>query len=297
MKRKLLLVVFSAFTAISAVCQTYVPFPTSGAKWNNLVIHRNESYRRDTTLERLLIKNDTVLNNHTYHILWSQTGKLETPVNFYVGGIREENKKIYFSEFYMFPNEEILLYDFSKQVGDTVFHHPAFKDYSTHTRILDIDSVIISGKYRKRFKVFGMTGEDYWVEGIGSIQNGLYTHIIPIPTCICQTTIKFICFNANDSLIYKNPEFDDCIPSFLRSSINVPSVANTKVYQQVGSLVVESSEIPDKIEVCDLLGKNVYSMLPIEPKSVVSLLSCRKGVYIVKSTFGKSIVTSKIVIR
>ncbi|MDD2798142.1 MAG: T9SS type A sorting domain-containing protein [Bacteroidales bacterium] len=314
MKRKLLLVVFSVFTAMIAVCQAYVQFPSSHATWSYLTVTGFQGANVDTNIVRITIDGEQTWNNKQYHKLKAERGSFATPTVEDAGYFREENQKIYFIEHDY--EEELLLYDFTKQVGDTVKYVNGYGDILNTSVVKVIDSIFVDGVFRKRFKVELENNQtqlfrrvdylnqqntnpmiDYWVEGIGSIQFGFSSHIEYMTTCACYHVNNFICLTQNDTVKLLSPKFDDCIPSFLRSSINVPSITSTKVYQQVGSLVVESSEIPDKIEVCDLLGKNVYSILPIEPKSIVSLTSCRKGVYIVKSTFGKSIVTNKIVIR
>lgn len=301
MKRKLLLVVLSAFTAAIAVCQTYVPFPTSNAKWNNLIINGCGAceIKNDTAFYRIAVDGDTIASNLHYYKLWNESGSVEHPSRNLFGLIREMDKKVYVylysSRFSLDNGKEQLLYDFSKQVGDTVFHHQESNgDKSWNTHILEIDSVSINGQYRKRFRVENMSGEDYWVEGIGSLVHGFASPLYQLTTSI--TYQRFICFSENGNTLYLNPAFNSCYPSYLISSIIESRIASTKVYQQDGSLIIESSEIPDKIEVCDLLGKNIFSTIPIAPKSSISLSYC-KGVYLVKTTLGKNVVTNKVVIR
>jgi hypothetical protein len=114
-----------------------------------------------------------------------------------------------------------LLYDFDVQEGDTVWHSGLGYDYSV---IEKIDSVIIDNQLRRRYKVntwrnYYFKDEEFWVEGIGSIKNGLLGHITDIPTC-CYHFWEFVCYSENGATKYLNPSFDDCYPSFLFSLID-----------------------------------------------------------------------------
>lgn len=255
MKRKILITVFSLIVTTVVICQAYVPFHTDSAKWSNLSIHGDPTVRIDTTLERLYLKGDSVYNNHTYHNMWSQTGSIDSPTTNYFGGIREVNKKIYYIGLQAFnPDQEILLYDFTKHVGDTIYHTFQGGSFDGYSVVVAIDSISISGQYRKRFKInerFNSPNEyDYWVEGIGNIENGLLKHIMPIPTCACKNINKFICYSENDALIYKSANFDNCVPSYFWTSINAIRPSTLKVLLKSNSeLFIESTTIPDMIAV------------------------------------------------
>ena len=70
-----------------------------------------------------------------------------------IGGLRENDKKIYYlgeTIFSLYCEEEFLLYDFTKQIGDTIKHDPEGLFFSV---ILDIDSVLIGDGYRKRYSI------------------------------------------------------------------------------------------------------------------------------------------------
>lgn len=217
------------------VSQQYVPFPTANANWNVLYIHSENESPPDTVLLRYAIHGDTVINNIQYTKLCLESGDTSNPTVRTVGGLREEGKKIYYiGETIGFPGGydcEYLLYDFTKQVGDTIWNDSTGGIY---TVVLGIDSILIDGSYRKRYKVHAEMGynhdPDYIIEGIGSVGNGLLGHISPVPTCGYHYW-EHICFRENGVVKYLNPAYSECFPSnLLQKSQNVDYDALFKVY-------------------------------------------------------------------
>jgi len=212
----------SYFNIFSAENLPYVPFPTENAQWNIYLEYSISEAPIDTVLLRYFLGGDTMVNQINYKKLCLETGNLANPERKLAGLIREQNKRIYYrgTDFLGFPHdEEWLLYDFNVQEGDTVWHSNSGYDY---TVIETIDSVEIDGRLRRRYKVntwrnYYFEDEEYWIEGIGSIKNGLLGHITDIPTC-CYHFWEFVCYCENGTEKYLNPSYDDCVPSFLLSS-------------------------------------------------------------------------------
>jgi len=178
----------------------------------------------DTVLLRYTLHGDTSINQVNYKKLCLESGDTLNPEIEAIGGLREQDKKIYFigQDFLGNPHyEESLLYDFNKQIGDTVKHD----NYGTFYSIIEnIDSIEIDGEYRKRYKVYASNnyyfpGQEYWIEGIGSIKNGLLGNITMIPTC-CYHYWEHVCFRENEQVKYLNPSFSECFPDYLLTSIN-----------------------------------------------------------------------------
>jgi hypothetical protein len=202
----------------------YIPFPTENAQWNIYLEYSISEAPIDTVLLRYFLSGDTTVNQINYKKLCLEKGSLANPVRELAGLIRQQDKKVYYkgTDFLGFPHEdEWLLYDFNVQKGDTVWHTNSGYEY---TVIEKIDSIAIDGQLRRRYKVdtgrnYYFQDEEYWVEGIGSIKNGLLGHITAIPTC-CYHFWEFVCYSENGAGKYLNPSFDDCYPSFLFSSLD-----------------------------------------------------------------------------
>ncbi|MEA4974688.1 MAG: T9SS type A sorting domain-containing protein [Paludibacter sp.] len=200
--KKMMLYLFVAISA-SLGAQKYVPFPTENAEWNVLYISIWNIPPIDTTLLKYSLQGDTIINSTIYKKVSQNIGTDSIPIYKGIGGLREQNKKIYYcGESYnkfRFDYNEQLLYDFTKQVGDTVWMNPV-EYYTIHT----IDSIKIGNEYRKRYN-------NGIIEGIGDVIGGLFSAITPIPTCIdCYQSWEFVCFSQNGECVYKNSAFVDC---------------------------------------------------------------------------------------
>jgi len=137
----------------SLKCQNYVPFPTENVNWNVFYAGTCSETPPDTVLIRYTIHGDTTINEIQYSKLCIESGDTANPTIQGIGGLRENDKKIYYRGQTIIDgsnDEEYLLYDFTKQIGDTIKHDLYGEFYSV---ILDIDSVEIGDSYRKRYKV------------------------------------------------------------------------------------------------------------------------------------------------
>lgn len=261
MKKPALILIFILTILQGVKSQNYVAFPTEGAHWNVYLEYSIHESPTDTVLLRYVLNSDTIINQVKYNRLCLEVGNLNSPTIRPIGGIREENKKIYFigNDFLGYPHdEELILYDFSKQVGDTVFLDNVF-----YSRIDNIDSVVISGEYRKRYKVksnnnYYFPDEEYWIEGIGSVKNGLLGHITMIPTC-CYHFWEHICFEENGEVKYLNPAFDSCFPDNLISSVKQKSFeSDIKIFPNPADqeLIIENSSLNEHIilKIIDIKG-------------------------------------------
>jgi len=197
--------------------QDYVPFPTERVNWNVFYAGTCQDTQPDSVLIRYTIHGDTTINEIKYSKLCIESGNTTNPEIQGIGGLRESDKKVYYRGKTIIGggNEvEYLLYDFTKQIGDTIKHDSFSRIFSV---VLDIDSVLIGENYRKRYKVdnhWFFHNPDYIIEGIGSVKNGLLGHISDIPTCGSHFW-EHICFKQNDIVKYLNPTFTDCFPSNL----------------------------------------------------------------------------------
>jgi hypothetical protein len=206
-------VVLSAIAIIQA--QDYVPFPTENAHWNIYLEYGGQDSPPDTFLIMYTLGGDTVINSKKYTQLRRERDDTAELSNEYHGVLRKDEKKIYYlGDDYFNTNKlsqyEILLYDFSAELYDTIIHvaeHPQFQSI-----IINIDSVFVGSSYRKRYEINSSQNfihpTEYWIEGIGSVTNGLLGHITSIPTC-CYHYWEHVCFK-DTGIEYVNPNFDSC---------------------------------------------------------------------------------------
>ncbi len=213
MKTPSLITVIFLFISMMINGQEYVPFPLEDATWTVFVVTScDNDGPPDTLLLRYSLSGDTTVNDIVYTKLLVEKGDTVNPVFEPVGGLREENKKVYFfgRDFLGFDHQELLLYDFNAETGDTICHEPSYGPMQSI--ILDIDSFQIAGHYRKRYLVdnnWFCHNPDYIIEGIGSVINGLMGHVTMIPTCGYHYW-EHVCYSERGQVLYKNPSYSDC---------------------------------------------------------------------------------------
>lgn len=151
------------------------------------------------------IGGDTVINSVNYKKLWSTTDS--TMANLWLGGfIREESDVVFYRHLY--SDNEGILYDFNLESGDTTY---IINDYCDEQMVVitNIDTVEFCGVERKRWTLTSWwgVGEDYWLEGIGSICGPVHTLF---SECTWDVWFELLCFHENDTLFYILPWENDC---------------------------------------------------------------------------------------
>ena len=226
MKSYLLLILF--FCAISLAAQTYHPFPTKNAMWTEMYYR---PYSLDTSNRQIfhcyaLKDEDTIINEKLYHKIYHSVDTIFTEDKL-CGGIREENKRVYFypidsitylyQQTYPSKKTEFLLYDFSLKPGDSISsdsYRLILADYPGKLKLFVVDSVLIGTEYRKAFH-FGSynspvpTPGATWIEGIGSIKGLLF----PTPGDWPEDGIDsdLICNKQeNNKIFHISSDYNDC---------------------------------------------------------------------------------------
>jgi len=164
---------------LRAQTNVYHPFPDSNATWASTYDDITPGWIYD----KFYLDGDTIMEGRNYSkvynfINWNQRN--------FVGGIRQDtsSKRVYAKlNNWMYPiyppsiilfqdTGDVLLYDFSLEIGDSVLIPSTF----TYLKVNSIDSILISGNFRKYLVLnaeFHPWINSYWIEGIGSL-NGLF---------------------------------------------------------------------------------------------------------------------------
>ncbi len=264
--------------------QKYVPFPTENAEWNVFYASTFTGGKIDTTLLKYSLQGDTTINSVLYRKVCRNIGSQANPIYRGIGGLREQNKKVfciggnYASDYTFLYSGEILLYDFNKQIGDTVWYNNQEINYV----VTKIDSIKVGTGYRKRYN-------DCIVEGIGDVIGGLYGAITPTPSCIdCYQEWHFICFSSNGENIYLNPNFVDC-NSTLKTGLSKTKIneQQVKVYPSyVKDYVTFQFNNADikytSIELLDCSGQHLLTLsIAALPEYKLNLSAYSSGIYFV----------------
>lgn len=179
-------------------------------------------FGNDTVFNGIQVK--TLLNNQgPYFHGWSVSGYL-----------RQDGEKIYFSE----GEREILLYDFGLSVG-TTFKSAIHPDFSYVSRLDSVRDTTLNNTVRKIFYLTeypdfdpSIKQKDVWIEGIGSITNGLLRQTMlgsPLDP-ILWLDYHLMCFHQNDELVYQMKRFkmdDNYTSSSMRSLLSPDKLWST----------------------------------------------------------------------
>ena len=209
MKKSLLNLLAVLFIgSASAQTNIYHEFPDSNAIWN--IVAQGccmfdcpgpptpNPILEDYTFS-YSIGGDTVINNITYHKMiksgsihqhcaYSNYVNSWNYFSYYVGAIRQDTalRKVYFAN--PSTTSEIVFYDFSANVGDTL------SMFDMCTVVTSIDSILIGNNYRKRFN-FGSSGYSA-IEGIGTT-TGFFE-----PVCPFEYFGTLVCFAQDGHTLY-----------------------------------------------------------------------------------------------
>lgn len=288
----------------------YVPFPTKNAIWSEYYFPGGED--EDGNYERFALNGeDTIINDIVYkklYLFYDTVFNVNTAT--YFGGIREDsNKKVYFKCEQILHElkpmtdlngfDEMILYDFSLNIGDTI---NSSKDtlnynwmYDDTLVIRNIDMVNIGGKLRKQFQF-----ENYfwvnWIEGIGNT-DGLLFASGDLP--FNGLSGSLICFKQNNEVLYLNG--NECMPLITGIQSNNSEQQSFSIYPNPATQninIIFSTTVSGKFNVYSANGKLVYSTQLTKVNETGLLLPClNSGLYYATLTTSSSRFYSKLIIN
>jgi hypothetical protein len=250
--------------------QDYKPILVEGSAWNEVF------YFEQADPRGYIIGGDTVLNNISYK-------KVYQNIDFSIGALsllmREDitERKVYLLEDFD-PAREVLLYDFSLEVGDffgdlrldsiTVDLNPIEADVLT----FDIDT-----------RVFYFSLNDYlsevWINGVGSISGLLNGHLLE-EFLLCH-------HDANGFLdVSINPEVigvENCLlldlnnfPDLIASEL-VPNPASSNLSLELKEFIRNG-----EIKITDITGKNIMQIPFIGEEIDMDIQGLNSGIFILQ---------------
>jgi len=267
-----------------AKAQEYVPFPDTNVIWSEVFVEP-QPYSIDTY--QYGICGDTVINSLTYKKIYLLSDTIYPIIKGqYCGSIRENNTKKIFAIGYecTYPGtgeDEELLYDFSKSVGDTIFVGIDGIGPNGYLVIDNIDSILIDNNYRKTF--YFTNQEAYWIEGIGSTR-GLFSPITAQPTGAQK--LELICFNQDGYVKFLNPEYNTCFPVLTSLETQKLKEKQVSIYPHpiTDISIIDFSDIEHSYQymlIYNLLGQKCYQIDISRKKQVLLNKSDYKsGLYI-----------------
>ena len=199
--------------------QTAEPVFNKKSSWSVITTNLHD----DTFFEisTYKIDGDTLIGDKIYSKIFKN--------NNYFAALREtEDNKVYtyFSLPFLYPEGELLIYDFDWYPYKTLYHELVrpciFEDSNGCVQAIlgdIIDSIqLLDGNYYQYVDYFGR-----FIKGIGHI-NGFFEKTFEYPTDGSQR--ELLCFYIESVLTYLNPKYSDCN---LINSINIVSDNESKI--------------------------------------------------------------------
>jgi hypothetical protein len=284
-----------------------VSFPTSDAIWS---VQKNsydpeiyygltgDTIINDTTYNKLYLLNDTTLNIDENDI--------------YIGGFRQKDQKVWFrvnvkdnfaslsslnSHYCEYNNPfETLLYDFSKNSGDTIWHDlHLVENYITMQKQITLSIIleITNTNSQRTYYLFQylnigrgnapyipiMNGIDTWIEGIGSLK-GLFWFLYE-PPMSGGSAYRLNCFKQGNEIKYMDK---NCTSCFKYSSTNISDnkYSSISVFLNKGMLSVkgEAAVFPCQIKLFNVIGQMQLSKTIYSDKESIYLPKELENVYL-----------------
>jgi hypothetical protein len=265
-------------------------FPIENGEWKylNCDINSNLSSTKTRTLT-----GDSLYNNLTYS-KFSGSSSLTGEDS---GLLRVENEKVFF-----IPKDsivEILLYDFSLEVGDTFYLAENWFLFSPDYLVVNsIDSILImNGDYRKRIN---FNSENYWIAGIGAY-SGPVTHPWYFESLSGGMTL--ICLQQNSEVIFEQqtlcPVSDNPIYGCEGLIINTNEVEDIdfKIYPNLldteNEIKIESKNLIKEVKVFDMKLNLIKNRL--EHNIIYLDSNLVPGMYILQIISEKGLVSKRFI--
>lgn len=291
--KKLFITLSIVVTTQLLVAQQY-PFPKSDAIWS-------------VYDEKYFTSGDSVLNGKSYiKIFIVKDSVLSIGTHFAL--IREDTTlgKVFVVD--TNSNVESLLYDFNVSVGDTIDLNPYlfYLNVNTSVHVTQIDSINISGNYRKRIKVEGFYGngipEEYWIEGIGSTA-GLFSSGIIGFTASDVTYPELFCFEYNNVILYQDSARNNCYEKRTIGLLEHTPNSDFYVYPNPirgSELNLSLPFLPEKevlVKIYSLTGQLVEKHLSSHKESHIRLdLNLPGGTYLIQVEHNEYQATRRVIV-
>jgi hypothetical protein len=285
-KAKVLLLLMLAVAGL-AKAQDYEPIIQEGNEWHTLDVIVNPGFPPNHHYSTLIhwISDDTLVDGIRYtKVLETRNGE-GTPR--LAALLREENGNVWKRE----SSTDLLLYDFTAQVGDTV----RFGDFAESFVVDSISFEQIGGVDRKKIWFgleYDITGEPYaietWTEGIGSDMGLLFSGWY----YVSGGYYRALCFHQNGELVWQNEYYGTC----MIDAVEEMDISPISLYPNPTSEVVHIEGVEAaEVQVYNSFGQLVKT---VRDANEISVAGLAEGVYLLRiADADGNIYTNKITKR
>lgn len=314
-KHFLLIATFLLASSITkAQTNTYHPFPDSNAVW--VTVWYYPFYPHTAYYTRVFIpinKQDTIINSKKYIKLFmdeaSDEGGYQDTT--YIGCIRNDTiGKVFFVP--KDSSNEVLLYDFSKQAGDTIYDvysyitAPFYSNYIVDsTSQMTIGPYLLKVLYLHPLSLYTLL--IVWVEKIGCIGSGM-----PFTSnaCLMLEEAVAVCATINDTLFYDSPSGGCMLSNFMFPYIyrqcyypinveEVHTISQINIFPNPFVDKINFENLPDEkvhIKIINIFDQEIYS-IQLKNTNTISIPfeNQAPGLYFISIQTESGIVIKKII--
>ena len=270
-----LLALLQMMGGVTMQAQEYLPIAQKGNEWHTFetAVWQINNYVN-------WCSGDTLIEDARYMKIM---GAVNDGYPIFYTLLREEEEKVW--KRYSIAHPEILLYDFTASVGDTL----RIGDFAEEM-VLDSISMVQIGDVDRRKFWFGLEydglgnprAKETWVEGIGSDYGLLwpgYFNVIDGWHCL-------LCFHQNGGLVWQNPEYGFCTYDAVEENKD----SEISVYPNPGNntLNIRTALQNARIEIYDITGKLVYNQEITGNNTRINAEGWPSGAYVWKVYTGVS---------
>ena len=290
----LLILGFKSYSAV------YIPLPEDSlVKWVMRYEYVDPGVCHEVYYFDYRMIGDTSIGGNSYKKIYSENlyltysqfgtpGCSNPPVNRYISAFRQDtlNKKAYL----LLPglSSDTLLYDFSLNVGDTLFS--IVNDFTlgcaNFNVINALDSVLVDGVYCQWQKFSNCV--DGYVEGVGSLNDPFQAH------SITEGSYNLVCLKRDTSVIFDQTSYG--VFCNIYSSVNENVSPTLLIYPSPAfdffELDFTENVKLDLIKIFDSFGKQVYCNQDLENKRI-STEFFRGGIYMIEAVIDNGIKYSR----
>lgn len=241
-------------------------------------------------------RSDTIYNGEEYLVQYYNTDSLQIaewiPTGWF---LREDDENRIYTVYPGFGvTDEILLYDFSLNEGDTIT--VGIPGFECEFIVSEIDSLeLLNGDFRKRLKLLpsNNSGEvNYWVQGIGSM-----SHLTGFPSsCYTDYPYDLLCYYEDDELLYSNPNHEPCFyvlptvdlqsnfdldiyPNPVRAEIFIDTdlqIENITLYNSYGSKLLNKNSHQERLDVSEFPNGVYFLEITIDDERAIRKVVIQK---------------------
>ncbi|MBN2520437.1 MAG: T9SS type A sorting domain-containing protein [Bacteroidales bacterium] len=276
--------------------QNYRQFPTSEDKplWVLKTTYPHIEDNDEVHCSFYGLIGDTTINSVVYEKIYSLNDTIVSinNIEYYLGCIREETKKIYTIK--ANSTYKKLVFDFSKTINDTILFDSAFI-IPPPINLTNIDTLNLNGENYLRYWT---SCGDKWIEGIGNTEWDIFGICPELPDNGSYTRLNS--FKLNNTMIYGT----DCkCENYIAASINkyeqnelieiFPNPANNYVTFKFNNSIKNDNY---KIIIFNIIGKVVFEDLLLNNSNTIKLDNINSGLYIIEFILDNSIYSSKLIV-